>query len=122
MNYINVKIKGIPFCQNKNRGNIDGPNVWTKTIIEQTKDLPKVIDSCIAKITFLLPKDKFPSDYPFGPDLDNLLKRFLDALNETIFSKAHGKDSCVISLTATKVKVNSDEEAGAILEIIPVKI
>lgn len=24
------------------------------------------------KITFLLPADKFPTDFPYGPDLDNL--------------------------------------------------
>jgi Holliday junction resolvase RusA-like endonuclease len=52
--------------------------------------------------------------------LDNLLKRFQDALNVTIFSEAKGKDSCIISLTATKVKVTSSEEAGALLEVIPI--
>ncbi len=97
-------------------------DVWTKAIIAQTKDLPKITDGCVAKITFLLPADKFPADYPFGSDLDNLVKRFFDALNETIFSDAPGKDSCVISLNVTKVKVNSEREAGALLEILPIKL
>lgn len=73
------------------------------------------------KVTFLLPPDKYPADLPYGSDLDNLLKRFLDALNQTIFSMTIGKDSSVVSLTATKVKVPSSKEAGAYLEVLPVK-
>jgi hypothetical protein len=52
---------------------------------------------------------------PYGSDLDNLLKRFQDALNETIFSEAKGKDSCIISLTASKIKVSSAKEAGTFI-------
>jgi hypothetical protein len=120
--YINIKISGTPFAKNKIRGNLLGPQQWSKHIVSQTKDLPKINEACILHVTFLLPPVKFPKDYPFGSDLDNLLKRFFDALNETIFSEAKGKDSCVISLHASKVKVNSESEAGALLEIIPIKI
>lgn len=74
------------------------------------------------KVTFLLPPEKYPADYPYGSDLDNLLKRFLDALNETVFSEAHGKDSCVVSMTVMKAKVESAEQAGVHFEIIPVAL
>ena len=74
------------------------------------------------KVTFLLPPDKFPTDFPYGSDLDNLLKRFLDALNETIFSESKGKDSCIVSMHVTKTRVNSNDEAGALLEILPVNV
>lgn len=74
------------------------------------------------KVTFLLPPDKFPKDFPYGPDLDNLLKRFMDALNETIFSETQGKDSCVVMLTVMKTRAASNQEAGAHLEILPVSV
>ena len=121
MPYIHLKISGIPFAHNKARGNPLGPSQWTNDIINQTKDLPKIKEACILKVTFLLPANKYPKDLPYGSDLDNLLKRFQDALNETIFSEAKGKDSCIISVTASKVKVNTIEEAGALLEVIPVR-
>jgi Holliday junction resolvase RusA-like endonuclease len=117
MTYISKKISGIPYSQHKRRGNIDGLKVWTDTVIKQTRTLPKITGGCIAKITFLLPAEKYPSDYPYGSDLDNLINRFFDALNETILSKVPGKDSCIVSLNVTKVRVESDKDAGALLEI-----
>lgn len=74
------------------------------------------------KVTFLLPPNKFPSDFPHGPDLDNLLKRFMDALNDTVFSDTPGGDSCVVMLTVMKTKVSSDAEAGVHLEVLPVSV
>lgn len=74
------------------------------------------------KVTFLLPPDKFPADYPFGPDLDNLLKRLLDGLNETIFSETPGRDSCVVLLHVMKTKVKSNEQAGVHFEVLPVSV
>jgi Holliday junction resolvase RusA-like endonuclease len=74
------------------------------------------------KVTFLLPPDKFPSDLPYGPDLDNLLKLLLDALNGTVFSEARGHDSCVISLAVTKTRAASREDSGVHIEVIPVKL
>lgn len=58
------------------RGDIEAPKEWTQSVIEQTSLLPKIKEACIAKITFCFLKDKFPTDFPYGPDLDNLLKRF----------------------------------------------
>jgi len=84
--------------------------------------LPKVQNACFLKITFLLPPDKFPPNFPYGPDLDNLLKRFLDALNQTVFSETPGKDSCVVSLQVMKTKVDDESMAGAHIEILPMRL
>ncbi|MCL4679054.1 MAG: RusA family crossover junction endodeoxyribonuclease [Alphaproteobacteria bacterium] len=122
MQHFFLKISGVPYGKAKTRGNIKAPKEWTEAIKKQTKSSPKVKEACMLKVTFLLPPDKFPSDFPYGSDLDNLLKRFLDALNDTIFSEALGKDSCIISLIAQKTKVKSNSEAGVLLEITPVSV
>jgi Holliday junction resolvase RusA-like endonuclease len=120
--YIHSRIKGTPYGQNKSRGNTEAPAKWTEAVIQQTSVLPKISEACLLKVTFILPEDKFPKDFPYGPDLDNLLKRFLDALNHTIFSDSRGKDSCIISITATKTRATEKEEAGAVIEILPVAV
>lgn len=122
MKYINQRISGISYGRNKNRGNIGAPKKWTQAIIEQTRNLPKITEACILRVTFLLPPNKFPADLPYGPDLDNLMKRFSDALNETIFSNAEGKDSCIIEMGMMKTKITSEKEAGALLEVLPISI
>jgi len=122
LSYVSHFIRGVPFSKNKSRGNLDAPARWKASVIEQTLHQPRVTDACVLKATFLLPPDKFPTDLPYGSDLDNLLKLFLDALNETIFSEAKGKDSCVISMTVMKTMVPSNKEAGVHLEILPVKL
>ena len=122
MAHMAIRITGIPYGRHKRRGNIDALDVWTKEVIRQTKDLAKIEHACILKVTFLLPSNKYPGDFPYGSDLDNLLKRFFDAQNVTIFANAPGKDSCVISINATKAKVSSDKEAGALLEILPINL
>ena len=121
--YISIKINGVPYSKVRaNRGNTEGPKIWSETIVEQTKDLAKIKEACIMNVTFLLPPSNFPTNFPYGNDLDNLLKRLCDALNDTIFSEAEGNDSCIVSLSANKIKVASIEEAGALLEIIPISI
>lgn len=120
MKHIFLKITGIPYGQSKTTGNTDAPKVWSKNVEEQTKDLPKIIEACVMNITFLLPPNKFPRDFPYGSDLDNLLKRFMDVMNNTVFSDAPGKDSCVVSMNVSKAKVEKEEESGVILELIPV--
>ncbi len=116
------RIAGIPYSRNKARGNKLAPKQWTQAVIDQTDSLPKVKEACIVKITFLLPPNKFPSDLPYGPDLDNLTKRFFDALNQTIFSETQGKDSCVIKVSVMKTRVESEKEARATLEVLPIKL
>lgn len=122
MNYIHQLIKGVPYSWLKSRGNMDAPAAWSKAIADQTRDLPKVKEACALKVTFLLPPNKFPADFPYGPDLDNLLKRLLEGLNETIFADTMGKDSCVIVLNVMKTKVPSESEAGVHFEVLPISI
>ena len=122
MSYFNHLIRGVPYSRNKTRGNTAAPEAWSEQIRSQTRELPKVKEACAMKVTFLLPPDKFPKDFPYGPDLDNLLKRFMDALNDTIFSETQGKDSCVVMLTVMKTRAPSNQEAGAHLEILPVSV
>ncbi|MFZ5661190.1 MAG: RusA family crossover junction endodeoxyribonuclease [Pseudomonadota bacterium] len=122
MSYINYTIKGIPYSRNKSRGNIGAADAWSEQVRLQTASLPRVKEACALKVTFLLPPDKFPADFPHGPDLDNLLKRFMDALNHTVFADTHGGDSCVVMLTVLKTKVASIAEAGAHLEVLPVSV
>jgi Holliday junction resolvase RusA-like endonuclease len=122
MKYINRKISGIPYGRSKNRGDIEAPKKWTQAIIDQTRDLPKITQVCILRVTFLLPPNKFPKDLPYGSDLDNLMKRFSDALNETIFSNTEDKDSCIIQMSIMKTKVDSEAEAGALLEVLPISM
>jgi Holliday junction resolvase RusA-like endonuclease len=122
MKHFSVKITGVPYSRNKTRGNVAAPKLWSQTVIEQTQSLPKVTEACVVRITFLLPPDKFPTDLPYGPDLDNLTKRFFDALNQTIFSDAKGKDSCVVEVSVMKTKVDIDRDAGALLEVLPIRL
>ncbi|HVO85461.1 MAG TPA: hypothetical protein VMU60_13645 [Syntrophobacteria bacterium] len=122
MKHIYKKISGIPYGKFKTRGQKNAHKDWTEEVIKQTQNLPKVREACILRVTFRLPPDKFPPDSPYGPDLDSLLKRLLDPLNETIFKDIQGGDSCVVSLHVMKTKVESSKEAGAILEVLPVTI
>lgn len=113
-----VQIVGVPYAQMKSRGRLDGCTEWSQAVVAQTAHLPKVTGPCRLLVTFRLPPNKFPTDHPYGMDLDNLLKRFFDALQETVFSSVPGKDGCVIELAAKKEKVASESEAGADLEIL----
>jgi Holliday junction resolvase RusA-like endonuclease len=122
MAYISKTISGIPYSRLKSRGDVEAPERWTAAIVNQTKDLPCVKHACVLKVTFLLPGNKFPSDFPYGPDLDNLLKRLLDALNKTIFRDTAGHDSCVVSMMVMKTRVETVSEAGAHLEVLPVSL
>src|SRR5262245_28868092 len=100
-----LRIKGVPYAQAKVTGNVAGCAEWTKAIEDQTRAHPKILGPCLLRVTFRLPPDKFPPDNPYGNDLDNLLKRFCDALGKTVFAKAPGRDGCVVALEASKVKV-----------------
>ena len=122
MTYINHHISGVPYSRNKSRGNLGAADEWSEQIKTQTATLPRVKEACSLKVTFLLPPDKFPSDFPYGPDLDNLLKRFMDALNDTVFSETKGGDSCVVILTVMKARVASIAEAGVHLEVLPISV
>lgn len=122
MSYISHHIRGIPYSRNKTRGNLGAADQWSEQVRSQTAALPRVKEACALKVTFLLPPDKYPKDFPYGPDLDNLLKRFMDALNHTIFSETTGKDSCVVILTVMKTRVATNADAGVHLEVLPVSV
>ncbi|MGD0355554.1 MAG: RusA family crossover junction endodeoxyribonuclease [Dehalococcoidia bacterium] len=116
--YIDIFIKGIPYGQWKVKGDLTGPKIWTETIVINTRDFPKIKKPSMAHIVFILPAEKYPKDHPFGPDLDNLLKRLFDALNQTILSEAKGQDGIIVEVIATKHKAAQKEEAGVKLSII----
>lgn len=120
MTHVNHTIKGVPFGKFKTRGDRGAPRRWTEAIKKQSNALGHIKNACILKVTFLLPPDKYPGDLPYGSDLDNLLKPFLDALNETVFSEAEGRDSCILSMTVMKAEVSSTQDAGVHFEIVPV--
>jgi Holliday junction resolvase RusA-like endonuclease len=112
-----VNIAGVPYAQLKSRGRVEAPREWSEAIRKQTAHLEPVSGPCRLMVVFRLPPSKFPSDHPYGMDLDNLLKRLLDALQETVFRAVPGRDGCVIELKARKERVGSDAEAGAELNI-----
>ena len=122
MAHIRTTIPGIPYARNKPRGNLGAPKEWTEAVKEHTTTLPKITEACLLRITYMLPRAHIPSNYPFGTDLDNLNKRFLDGLNQTVFSEARGKDSCVVVMETMKVIVETGEETGAHIEILPIKL
>lgn len=115
-----IRIRGIPYPQTKTTGNVKGCVDWTDKIVERTASLKKVTGPCLLRVTFKLPQGKFNEANPFGADIDNLLKRLLDALSRTVFSDAPGKDACIVSLDATKVLTPNPSEAGVDGEIIPI--
>lgn len=117
-----VSIAGVPFAQLKSRGRLEGPTEWSNAVRKQTAHLRPVTGPCRVSVLFRLPPSKYPSDHPYGMDLDNLLKRFFGALEETVFRSVPGRDGCVIELEARKVQVSSDAEAGADLEIEPIEV
>jgi Holliday junction resolvase RusA-like endonuclease len=114
---IKVFIPGEPYCQNKTKGNVSAGKAWTQTIIKVTENLPKINTKCKAEIVFTLPENKYPSDHPYGSDLDNLLKRLFDALNQTIFTDVPGKDGSVVEVKASKKKTSEIEPPGAHIDI-----
>jgi Holliday junction resolvase RusA-like endonuclease len=115
-----IRVRGIPYPHTKSTGNVQGCADWTAAVVEKTRGLPKITGPCLLRATFKLPREKFNGASPFGTDLDNLLKRLLDALSRTVFSDAPGKDACVVSLEATKVLVRNPSEAGVDGEIIQI--
>ena len=113
-----IRVRGVPYPQVKATGNVEGRKVWTEAIVRATTNLRKVTGPVLVRVTFKLAKDKFHDANPFGTDLDNLLKRFFDALSQTVFSQAPGKDACVVAIEAAKVLVQNPSESGVDGEII----
>ena len=115
---LRFRIRGVPYPHAKATGNIEGQNKWTEAIVAKTEKLQKINGPCLVRVTFRLSREKFHDTNPFGTDLDNLLKRFFDALGRTVFSDAPGKDACVVAIEAAKVLVLNPSESGVDGEII----
>jgi Holliday junction resolvase RusA-like endonuclease len=125
MPYINKTIHGTPYPEKRDPRLDQAPlKKWTHDIITQTQGLPKVKkrEACLLRVTFLLKPSQFPKNCRFGPDLDNLLKRFLNALKCTVLSEADGTDSCVVAIEAMKVCAETGTQPGAELELLPVRM
>jgi len=118
---ITVRIAGTPNCRVKSRRR-RVPSEWTQAVIEQTRHLPLVTGPARLEAVFLLPEDRFLGDHPFGPDLDNLLKRLLDALNHTVLRDVAGRDSAIVEISAKKCRAETDDRCGAILTITPCRL
>ncbi len=110
---IEAFVQGTPYVKHKVRGYVQGLEEWSRAIQIQTQDLGKVEGPCQLNVEFVLPAGSFPLDHPFGPDLDNLLKRLLDALNETVLSEAPGGDGAITKLAARKRRARPREATGA---------
>lgn len=117
-----IRISGVPYAKLKSRGRLDGCAEWSRAVQTQTAHVTPLTGPCRLRVVFRLPPSKFPLDHPYGMDLDNLLKRFFDALHDTVFRGVPGKDGCVMEVEAKKVKVETDAEAGADLEIVPLVV
>ena len=113
-----IRVRGVPYPQVKATGNVEGCKHWTNAIVKATTNLRKVKGPVLVRVTFKLSKEKFHDANPYGTDLDNLLKRFFDALSQTVFSDAPGKDACVVAIEAAKVLVQNPSESGVDGEII----
>lgn len=116
MQYIRCKIDGSPAVRRSNRS---GPEAeWSENVRAATAHIPQVDGPCLLRVTFFLPANKYFGS-PYGADLDNLLKPFLDGLGKTIFRDIPGGDGCVLSLEVTKLRASVAEPAGVYFEVIP---
>jgi len=109
-----IRINGIP-CgrKRKTRGDMSSPSKWKEAVIAQTASKTKIDYPCEIKVEFIIQHNQCPKDRPFGPDVDNLLKVFLDILQETILED----DNLVIKLSAAKRVHFPYEKPGVILNV-----
>lgn len=114
-----VWIPGIPYAQQKTKGNLEAPEAWSQDVREATAKLTPLRDGPVQlNAFFLLPPDKYPADLPYGPDLDNLLKRLLDALSETVLRELPGRDSAIEAINVRKQRIQDANAAGLFLTLI----
>lgn len=112
---LNIQI-GIDFDRKEKGG---APEAWSQAIRDATVNLTPLRDGPVQlNAFFLLPPDKYPADLPHGPDLDNLLKRLLDALSETVLRELPGRDSAIEAINVRKQRVKEASEAGVFLTLI----
>jgi len=114
---VSLFLQGTPYPRNKSRGRVEAAAEWSASVVTQTAGLELVRGPCRLEVTFVLPRDRFPEDHPHGTDLDNLLKRLLDALGKTVLREAPGKDGAITELRAKKRMVREGEITGARIRI-----
>ncbi len=90
---------------------------WSKKLVENTINFRKVDGPCSLKVVFYLPPDRFEIGSPYGTDIDNLVKRLLDALNETVLSDVPGKDGCIMNIEAEKSVALKPSQLGVDIKI-----
>ena len=84
-------ISGASASRFKVKGDKKSVKNWRNNVIEQTKDGIGIINKeCRMKVIFKFHSSRYPTDFPYGPDLDNHIKNLWDGLNETIFKNAPG--------------------------------
>ncbi len=116
------KISGVPYGSTRDEIGLLLLREWHNNIVSQTRELPKVQEPCTIRLTFLLPCDKFPDRFPYGPDLNYLVNKLLETLKQTLFSDTTGKDACIYELHAAKAEVATSQEAGVLIEIEPYRV
>ena len=99
MPYIVHRVRGSPYARSRKAGS----KSWALAIVEATRQLPRVTGPCLLRLTFMLGPDKYDDQAPFGPDLDNLAKRFIDVLKHTVLVEAPGSDGCIVGIEAFKL-------------------
>ena len=114
-----VFIKGDPYPAWKAGGDREAPGRWSSAIVSETRALSPVCAPCKLDVEFILNKEKFTDDVPYGTDLDNLLELVFDALGKTVFAAAKRTDSVVVEVHASKRWAREHEPAGAKLQITP---
>ena len=119
-----VIIKGGAYGAFTSRGNKVGVKEWQMIVKQATERTPKIKGPCKLQLRFVLPPNRYPTDHPYGPDVDNLASAVMDALNETIFSDVPGKDGAVLWLETLKLKAEKEEDAQLIIfvEALPKKV
>ncbi len=118
---IRAFIHGNPYVKKKTRGRKEGPKEWVAAVKSQTRDLGKISERCELEAEFVLWPGSAPSDHPYGPDLDNLLKNLLDGLNDTILENAESGDGAIVRLVASKRTRQGDEPTGVRIVMRPAR-
>lgn len=114
MEKIEFKIKGFPYPRlSRKRGRRSGPSEWREAIIEQSKAIPFISSPCSLSVDFILDKSQCPKDYPYGPDIDNLLKPVFDAFKHTFLKD----DSFITELIASKKIGRKRDDLGMSITI-----
>ena len=106
-------IEGTPYPKNKVKGDLEAPKRLGECITQCTQHRQKLYGSVSRTMKFILPENYSAKCHAYEKDLDNLLKRFQDALSTTVLSEADGKDGAIVKLIASKRPAQGSEPTGA---------